>query len=256
MLLLALAILGLSISAMGADETAAAVAWLVKSPVTIDGDLAEWTTDAPIVLDQSEQVIRGENFWDGPEGLGGTFYLMWDADFLYIGAIISDDAPFMYREGFPPDQADSVGIFLGTDPDADPERAGYGATDFWVLLIVDGYAHNTGINRDMVADPMGIETVGMYGYEQVLEGYEAMSVETDVGCVFEAKLPWSALANENIPALVPETGMTIDFNVSLVDIDMPCPGISSTMMVWTGTEDVLTSPAEWGALQFEVDDEE
>ena len=244
------------ISAVAQEGTAEAIAWLASDGITVDGNLEEWIQTAPIELNDASQLIRGANFWDGPEGLSGTFYLMWDAGYLYVGAEILDDSPFMYREGFPPDQADSVAIFLSTDPHADPERTEYASSDFWILLIVDGYAHNTGINRDMVADPKGITTVGMYGYEQVLEGYEAMSVETEDGCIFEAKIPWAALASEEIPVLEPTTEMMLSFNASIVDIDMPCPGISSTMLAWTGSESVLTSPFEWGILRFEAEDED
>jgi hypothetical protein len=235
----------------GDDVTKETVAWEAVGGITIDGDLSEWDLSSPIVLDEASQLVRGANFWDGPEGLSGTFYLMWDAENLYIGAVVLDDAPFMAREGFPPDQADAIGIFLSTSPQADPEREAYESTDFQVMFIVDGYSYNTGLYRDTVADPKGIETAGMYGYEQVFDGYEVATVETQDGLVYEAKFPLRNLANDQIPVLVPGAGLLIGFNVELVDIDMPCPGVACTVLAWTGTEKITSSPAEWGVVRFE-----
>jgi len=237
------------------DATSEAIAWEAVDGITIDGDLSEWDLSSPVVLDRAAQLIRGANFWDGPEGLSGTFYFMWDAENLYIGAVVMDDAPYMYRMGFPPDQADSIGIYLSTSPEADASREVYEASDFRVLFIVDDYDFNTGIDRRMVSESKGIESLGMYGYEQVFEGYEVAITETDTGYVFEAKFPLRNLANDQIPVLVPAAGLSIGFDVELVDIDMPCPGVACTVLAWTGTERITSSPAEWGVLQFESREE-
>lgn len=240
---------------IGAGDAVEAIAWEAVEGITVDGDLSEWNLSSSVVLDEASQLIRGENFWDGPEGLSGTFYFMWDAENLYIGAVVLDDGPFMAREGFPPDQADAIGIFLSTSPEADPNREGYESTDFQVLFVVDAYSYNTGLYRDMVADPKGIETAGIYGYEQVFDGYEVATVETEDGYVYEAKFPLHNLANDQIPVLVPVAGLSIGFNVELVDIDMPCPGVACTILAWTGTEKITSSPAEWGVLRFQTGEE-
>lgn len=233
------------------DARSETIAWEVVNGITINGDLSEWNLSSPVVLDEASQLIRGANFWDGPVGVSGTFHFMWDAENLYIGAVVFDDGPFMAREGFPPDQADAIGIFLSTSPEADPNREAYESTDFQVLFVVDAYSYNTGLYRDMVADPKGIETAGIYGYEQVFDGYEVATVETEGGYVYEAKFPLHNLANDQIPVLVPVAGLSIGFNVELVDIDMPCPGVACTVLAWTGTEKITSSPAEWGVLRFE-----
>lgn len=232
-----------------------ATAWRISDGITIDGDLGEWNLSSPIVLDDASQLIAGANFWEGPEGLSGTFYLMWDANNLYVAAVVSDDGPYMAREGFPPDQADAIGIFISTSPEADPERSAYESTDFQVMFVVDGYSYNTGLYRDAVADQKGIETAGIYGYEQIFDGYEVATVETDDGYVYEAKFPLSNLANDEIPVLQPRAGVSIGFNVELVDIDMPCPGVACTILAWTGTEAIKISPAEWGVLHFAIGEE-
>lgn len=240
---------------VGAGDEAEATAWEAVGGITIDGDLSEWDVSSPVVLDDASQLIQGANFWDGPEGLSGTFYFMWDVENLYIAAVVLDDGPFMAREGFPPDQADAIGIFLSTSPEADPDREAYESTDFQIMFVVDAYSYNTGIYRDMVADPKGIETAGIYGYEQVFEGYEVATTETEGGFVYEAKFPLANLANDQIPVLVPVAGLSVGFDVMLVDIDMPCPGVACTVLAWAGTEEITSSPAEWGVLRFETGEE-
>lgn len=54
----------------------------------------------------------------------------------------------------------------------------------------------------MVEDKAGITTIGDYGDEQALQGYEAAinAVGKDM-YVFEAKIPWPNFASEEIPLI-------------------------------------------------------
>ncbi len=234
------------------QERPEAIAWQVTTPITIDGSLEEWNKSSPVIISKTSQVVLGGYLWGGSYDLSGVIYIMWDAENLYIGAEIQDDVPFTARPGFKPDEADSIGIYLSTNPTADPSRKVYEPTDFRILLMTDGYDFYTAIDRDMVKDPMGIETGGMYGDEQVIEGYEAAVVGTKRGCVFEAKIPFAALASERIPKFIPNSGLKVGFDLELNDIDMPCPGVESKSMVWLGSAAIRTSPAEWGILIFQT----
>lgn len=244
--------LGLLVILGLAGQAAEAVAWRAPGPVVIDGVLDEWITTDPIVIKELNQAIIAPYLWGGSLDCSATVYVMWDEENLYIAAEIFDDVPFTARAGFRPDEADSLGIYLSTNPEANPARKKYEATDFRILLMIDGYEFNTAIDRDMIPDPKGIETAGMYGDEQVLAGYVAAATPTKRGCVFEAKIPFKALANDQIPVLVPKEGMKIAFNVEINDIDMPCPGIGAKTLAWTGTEAIRQNPSEWGVLVFKV----
>jgi len=256
--LLALMMAGFAFgSAVAAEaERAEGTAWEAVNGITIDGSLDEWNKSTLFFLNKETQVVAGANFWKGANSGSATIYIMWDVDNLYIGALILDDAPYMSRMGFSPNEADSIGVFLSTDPTADPARKAYEPTDFYVLFILDGKEFNTAIMRDMVADPKGIETMGEYSYEQVLDGYEAAMTETEEGYVFEAKVPLSNFANEELPLLMPEAGMTISFDVELNDLDMPCPGVAAVSLAWTGSKNIRTDPSEWGLLHLETTKEE
>lgn len=218
--------------------------------MSIDGSLAEWNTSSPAVLNVIEQVVRDPGQWTGPEDMSLDLYLMWDTENLYLAAKIMDDTPFMYREGFPPDMADSLVLFLSTDPAADTLRTEYTANDFRLTMVIDDYYYNTGIDRDMITDNKGFESVGADGDEQVLEGYECAIQEIEGGYTFEAKIPFANFSNENIAALTPEDGMTIAVDFGMFDLDFPCPGVATVRLQWCANADADVNPSLWGALSF------
>lgn len=216
----------------------------------IDADLGEWDTTSPIVLDSKNQLVRDASQWTGTEDLSAHVYVMWDEASLYLAARVQDDTPFMYREGFPPDLADAIVLQFGTDPNSDPNRKSYDPTDFRLTMIIDDYLFNTGLDREMVAEKRGLDTRGDGGDEQILEGYEYAVAEVDGGYVFEARIPFANFSNDRLPLLTPRNGMMIGFNISIFDLDFPCPGVATARMVWTRNAGVDTNPSTWGALTF------
>ena len=221
------------------------------SDITIDGALDEWNLEEKAVLKEEEQLIRDPGQREDENDFSLDFYVMWDEENIYLAATILDDTPFMYREGFPPDMADTLVLLICTDPNADPERTEYVAEDFRVSMVIDDYYWNTGIDRDMIEDDKGFETIGEDGDEQVLEGYEAAVQEIEGGYTLEIKIPWENFSNENIPALVPEAGMVVSFDVGMFDLDFPCPGVATARIEWAGpSQDVDEDPSLWGTLTF------
>ncbi len=219
--------------------------------VAIDGALDEWNLSSPAALCEASQIVRDLGQWTGPEDISLEIYLMYDTDNLYLGAKILDDTPFMYREGFPPDMADSLVLFLSTDANADPARESYAPGDFRLTLVVDDYYFNTGIDRDMVANQCGFASVGADGDEQVLDGYECAVMEIEGGYTFEAVIPFANFANEQIPALSPVPGMTVGVDFAMFDLDFPCPGVATARIQWcAGSMDADVNPSLWGALTF------
>jgi hypothetical protein len=241
--------LGLSTNALAYSEQKV-TAYKATSAITIDGDLGEWNTTAPAVINQDVQVIRDKGQWTGTEDNSAEIYLMWDEENLYLAAKVMDDTPFMYREGFPPDLADSLVLFLSTNPDADPNRTEYEATDFRLTMVIDDYYFNTGIDRDMIADNKGYDTKGSDGDQQVLDGYECIDKEIEGGYIFESKIPLSNFANAQLPVLVPQAGMTVGLELSMFDLDFPCPGVATARIGWSANADIDTNPSQWGSVTF------
>ena len=109
--------------------------------VIIDGDLSEWDTTKCLKIDAQNQIIDQIEHWDGEADCSMETYVMWDEENLYIAMKILDDTPLVYREGFPLDELDAVIFFLSTDPEADPDRTEYTATDSrTVQAVIEGAA--------------------------------------------------------------------------------------------------------------------
>lgn len=241
--------LGLNAGALAySDQTI--TAYKAAAPIAIDGDLSEWNAASPAAIDRPEQVVRDKGQWTDASDLSAEIYAMWDEENLYLGAKILDDTPFMYREGFPPDLADALVLCLSTNPEADPGRTAYEATDWRLTMIIDDYYFNTGIDREMIEDNRGFETVGGDGDEQVLEGYECAVQEIEGGYVFEAKIPFSNFAGDQLPALKPQAGMTVGLELSMFDLDFPCPGVATARMAWSANADIDVNPSLWGSMTF------
>lgn len=234
-----------------ADEKPNLDAHKAPGEVVIDGSLDEWILDSSADITEKEQLVRDEGQWTDASDLNLKVYAMWDEDNLYLAGSIMDDTPFMYREGFPPDMADSLVVFICTDPGADPERTEYVAEDFRVTMVIDDYYFNTGIDREMIADNKGFETVGEDGDDQVLDGYECAVEEVDGGYTFEMVIPWENFSNDEIPVFVPEDGTVTAFEVGMFDLDFPCPGVATARMQWAGgSMDVDINPSLWGTITF------
>ncbi|HIQ62498.1 MAG TPA: hypothetical protein IAA66_02790 [Candidatus Avichristensenella intestinipullorum] len=230
--------------------------------VVIDGDLSEWDLTRCLTIDSEAQIIDQIEHWDGVEDCSMEIYAMWDEENLYIGARVKDDTPFVYREGFPLDELDAIILFLSTNPEADPDRTAYEATDWRIVQSTDEYDFFNFVDRSMVADDQGYATQGEYGDELVFDDYEAATVRDKEygGWILESKIPLHNLSNEQIPQLVPQAGMTIGFDFSVLDVDLPCPGIHSLRMQSSANlegrdrtpadYDVDNNPSLWGTLTF------
>ena len=232
--------------------------------VVIDGDLSEWDTSKSLKINTEGQIIDQIEHWDGEADCSMETYVMWDEENLYIAMKIMDDTPLVYREGFPLDELDAVIFFLSTDPDADPGREEYTATDWRIVQSAYGYKGEyeffNYIDRDMIADTKGWDTQGEYGDELVFDDYEAAIADIEGGFIWESKIPLHNLSNDSIPQLKPEAGMTVGFDFSVLDVDLPCPGIHSLRMQYSSALEgrdrtpakhpVDTNPSLWAQLTF------
>ena len=255
-------LLSLSVSAMAySDKNLEAPK---AKDVVIDGDLGEWDTSKCLKIDSQNQIIDQIEHWDGVEDCSMEVYAMWDEENIYIAMKILDDTPLVYREGFPLDELDAVIFFLSTDPNADPDRTEYTATDWRITQSADEYKNNYDyynyIDREMIADNQGWETAGEYGDDVVFDDYEAAIAKIEGGIVWESRIPLKELSNDSIAQLVPAAGMTVGFDVSILDVDLPCPGIHSLRMQYSSEldgrdrkpemHDVDNNPSLWATLTF------
>ncbi|MBN2057253.1 MAG: hypothetical protein JW782_00435, partial [Candidatus Saganbacteria bacterium] len=65
--------------------------------ITVDGDLKEWGKCRPISMADRSFVKEGSD-WGGPEDLSGLAYVMWDDEYLYFAADITDKIPLVNKQ--------------------------------------------------------------------------------------------------------------------------------------------------------------
>ena len=265
--LLAVLILTLSFATSALAYTDSVLEAPKAKDVVIDGDLSEWDLTKAFRCAGQNQIIDQLEHWDGEDDCAMDVSVMWDEENLYFAVTIYDKDPFVYREGFPLDELDAIIFFISTNPDADPARTEYELTDWrWTSSVEDYYGDWFNyIDRSMFEgrDNGGYETLGEYGDEMVFEDgdYEAAFKETDFGATYEIKLPLHYLANENIAQLVPAAGMTVGFDFSILDVDLPCPGIHSLRLQYSADltttggrtpdmHDADSNPSLWAQLTF------
>jgi len=102
---------------------------IVPAPgaVTVDGDLQEFADAPPVVIDGSNprRVITSRGgAWDGPKDLSAKVQLMYDADYLYIAANVTDDTLRNTREPYEASAGDCLEVFLCSDPQLTYKRRG------------------------------------------------------------------------------------------------------------------------------------
>ena len=126
---------------------------MATTEIVIDGDLSEWSFANPITNplfeipkgagfgNGNDAVIHEEyasGIWDGPEDQSSTAELVWTADGLYLGVIVTDD----YHENSANSQwnGDSIQMMITT---------GDRASDYALYNYALG-----GVEEELVDDPL------------------------------------------------------------------------------------------------------
>ncbi|MDD9940323.1 MAG: metallophosphoesterase [Myxococcales bacterium] len=144
-------------------------------PVTIDGDLAEWSGVAPVApvawppQGLSEPEIEGQ--WSGPKDLSFDIATSHDAQFLYLQVRVRDDL-VQSKEGTLPWSQD--GLLVRLDARAQPNRKGAPFRDYLLFLVSPG---------------AGAEPATFVRKELLPKGTTAACRRSTDGYVFEARVP-------------------------------------------------------------------
>lgn len=169
---------------------------------TIDGDLSEWTSAAPMGMGRREQT-QGKA-WNGPSDLSAYAYAMWDAQYLYVACAVTDDIFAPPKTTAELTQGDSVQFALSAIRGGTIDRIGYGAGEHeFGMALVNGeksvltrLAPNAGASKARVA----IRRDGTRLY-------------------YEAAIPWVELT----PA-TPTAGAIYGFSIRINDRDGKAQG--------------------------------
>jgi len=161
--------------------------------VTLDGDLGEFAEAPKLVLSSSDKsFLKDAKNSSGDKDLSAIAYLMWDQEFLYVGAkVVDDDWTNKQTEAnlWNGDAVEAwingnqVGVTLLNDA-SDPAACcwkGSMSTDFdFVLKFVD----NIGNDKDMEAIATSVKGAGGYVVEAAIP-WQNTGVEAKAGTSFK-----------------------------------------------------------------------
>jgi beta-mannanase len=198
-------------------EKPVAVAKRTKMPIVIDGDFKPFSGSKPIVMD-SDVFLKEGSGWKGPKDLSAKIYLMWDDEFLYMYAKITDNFPLTNSKTKGDIwNGDAIEV---TVPDY---QIGFGTGD--------GRANQPSIwiwrnNKPSSGKILAAKTLKPTGY------------------VLEAKVPW-----KEIGSIAPKAGGSIGFDIAVDDADQTWA--RKQQFVWSGDYLYYKDPDVWGTLKFE-----
>jgi hypothetical protein len=211
-----------------APETGAP--FLSKAP-TIDGDWSEWKTVAREYT--AQYVTYGKANRSGEDDLNASYYVGWDADYLYLAVKVRDDRYVQLAQGADIYKGDGIEVLLDTNRAGDLGNHTLSADDYQIGIapgrpsIADG---NPEVYRWFPASKAGS-----------VSGVTVAALE-EVGVYrVEAAIPWSTFG------LKPAKGMRLGFVLSVSDDDKPGEQIQESM-VSSVPNRRLTDPDTWGVL--------
>lgn len=166
-------------------------------------------------------------------GLEGTAKVGWDQEYLYLVVEVSDDTPL--RNAQKNDEiwnGDNLEVCLSTDPQADPERGFYTASDWQ-------FGFSTG-------DPAQAVPPSSWEWSQLkapVPGARVVARPTEGGYRLEVSLPWAA-----VRGFQPRAGIEVGFDLAL-DNGGPA-GTRVGQWIWSGNSSFYSNPAQWGVLEL------
>ncbi len=190
--------------------------------VTIDGVLDEWNFCFPLDVKQEtipENSRAHDWFPEDNFDLSGTLMFMWDEDYLYVGANITDDIPGVLPQ--PPSwNADALEIYIANydvgDVPWDPEShdgaldTDDGKMSVQVVLYYDADADTVRIHQYSPVD-QDIKTDASMAVGKLWPNEE--------GYVLEAAIAWADLASAKGNVFSFTGGEIVPFTISLYDRD-------------------------------------
>jgi hypothetical protein len=183
------------------------------SPVTIDGDLAEFTLSYG-----SDIIVEGD--YDNTVTWGSR----WDKDNLYLGVKVVDANVFAATD---PWQSDAIEYYIDGNHDRDGAYDG----EFDTQLI------------QMITDPF-VDTVLWLKADGVqFTNWESKIATTSDGYIVELRLGWDAFG------FIPGKGRSLGFSLGNDDNDAGT-GSRDAQSVWYGSGSNWNNTAELGDLQL------
>lgn len=208
------------------------------TPVTIDGNLQDWGQQWPIRLGAPEQRVWGVVRWDKPHvtaRVGAT----WDEKGWYFAINVHDS--FVRHAADPPNVVSRDAIEVCLDLRSPAERKAKPHirirrdTAHVYQYVLAPAGHEV---KHAIAD-MGSGDPGM------LEGVTVASRKTNAGYALEFFVPAA-----HFPGGKPAAGMTVGFDVAVIDVDRQNNYLEATEFRWSGSPWSAFWTREFGEMTF------
>jgi hypothetical protein len=194
----------------------------------IDGDLSEWGSTSYVA---NQALSYANSNWSGAADLSATYYLAWDADYLYLAVQRIDDTFVQVSTGRYMYRGDDVEIQLDVNLPGDYAISSLSADDFQIGLSPGNFG--TLQPEAHLWFPRSLE--------KGLSSVQIKAIKSNGGYQLEAKIPWSTFG------VTPQSGDRFGFALSLSDNDLP--GVSTWQsMVSSVTTRRVADPTTWGTL--------
>ncbi|MCC6188697.1 MAG: hypothetical protein IT318_06655 [Anaerolineales bacterium] len=199
---------------------------------TIDAQGEDWSAPLPNFIDQI--VFRPEN-WSGPSDQSASFALGWDANSLYLIAVVSDDIHAQSEHGELLYRGDSLELQLDVDLAGDFQEARLNSDDFQLGLSPGSNRNNPEAYLWNPAERRGVPAGLALVTRAAGEGG---------GYVLEAAIPWSMYG------ITPSGGLRLGLALNSSDNDNPAAAEQQSMLSSVSTRTLL-NPMTWGTLQLD-----
>jgi len=201
------------------------IAVFLQSPPTIDGDINDWE----LPLYAVETAVAGQGYYANKKDVSGEVKLGWDAQFLYVGALVRDTKFVQEATGPQLWKGDSLELLLDAELAEDFDDN---------TLSLDDY--QLGISPgNLLEDP--VPEAFMWAPRQLAGARNSLLIAsrlTDDGYMMEIAIPWSEFD------VVPQTGQHFGFLFSISDNDTAGTNVQQTVVSFA-PQRLLHDPTAW-----------
>lgn len=219
-----------------------------SGPVTIDGQLDDWTGVPGVNINTAEQVA----IWHGneltsppadysPGDLSATFWIQWDAENLYVAIKVTDDNLLQ------PDHSPDTGTNWWHDDEVEMSfDLGYngGGTSHGDDDAMLTFTYNT---RHVYGNWDYRDSGGWKEHTDEFEGAFAHKIIDEHTYVLEVRIPFVQIDS----TFLPDIGTQIGFDISPEDEDVSGAGRDGQMFWVHKDANAWTDVSQWGTLVFE-----
>ena len=122
------------------DKVPPLTATRLSQPVTIDGDLSDWSKANWFTVDKKAQVVYGVGAWTGAQDMSFRAAFQWEPDALLMAIDVTDNIVVQEKKGADMWEGDHVEVWLDTDLYSDYNEAVNSSDDLQIGLSPGNFA--------------------------------------------------------------------------------------------------------------------